>query len=403
MDVHNFFLTLFLILVTARILGEVFARMGIPSVLGELSAGILLGVSVLGLVEVNDVLKVLAEIGILLLLFEIGLETDIQRLKDAGGKAIVVALFGVVLPFAGGALTAYYLFGLELVVALFIGGTLTATSIGITMRVLKDLHREHTYVAQIVIGAAVIDDIIGVIILVFIYDYAINHELSMSNTLNTTLFILLFLLIAPTVANLMSGLVKKFDQHKRIPGLIPTIIISLIVLFAYLSHLFGAPEILGSFAAGIALSRRFILPFGLGLKHDEEFLEKIQNSIRPISYMFTPIFFVMVGLSINLKVIDFTSVEFWYYAIAFLMVAIIGKYIGVFLLRGTTAINKALIGVSMIPRGEVGLIFAELGRVNGILDNQIYAVLIFVIIITTIVPPFLLKWLFKCCDQEKLY
>ena len=403
MDVHSFFLTLFLILVTARILGELFARLGIPSVLGELGAGILLGVSVLGLVEVNDVLKVLAEIGILLLLFEIGLETDIQRLKDAGPKATIVALFGVVFPFAGGALVSHYIFNLDIVTSLFIGGTLTATSIGITMRVLKDLHREHTYVAQVVIGAAVIDDIIGVIILVFIYDYAINSEFTMSNTLNTTLFIILFLIIAPTVANVMSNLVKKFDQHKKMPGLIPTIIVSLIALFAYLSHLFGAPEILGSFAAGIALSRRFILPFGLGLSHDEEFLEKVQSSIRPIAYMFTPIFFVMVGLSINLKVIDFSSLEFWYLSLAFLLIAIIGKYIGVFFLRGTTAINKALIGVSMIPRGEVGLIFAELGRVNGILDNQIYAVLIFVIVITTIVPPFVLKWLFKCCDQQNIY
>ena len=395
MDVHNFFLTLFLILVTARILGELFARMGIPSVLGELSAGILLGVSVLGVVEVNDVLKVLAEIGILLLLFEIGLETDIQRLKDAGPKAIIVALFGVVLPFAGGTLVAHYLFELELVTALFIGGTLTATSIGITMRVLKDLHREQTYVAQIVIGAAVIDDIIGVIILVFIYDYATHSELSISNTLSTTLFIILFLLIAPSVANIMSSLVKRFDQHNKIPGLVPTIIVSLIALFAYFSHLFGAPEILGSFAAGIALSRRFILPFGLGLSHDEEFLDKVQRSIRPSAYSFTPIFFVMDGLSINLHVLDFSSLEFWYLALTFLFIAIVGKYIGVFLLRGTSTIIKALIGISMIPRGEVGLIYAELGRVNGILDNQIYAVLIFVIIVTTIVPPFLLKWLFK--------
>ena len=110
----------------------------------------------------------------------------------------------------------------------------------------------------------------------------------------------------------------------------------------------------------------------------------------------------MVGLSINLKVIDFTSIQFWYLSFSFLLVAIVGKYIGAFILRGTTTLEKALIGVSMIPRGEVGLIFAELGRVNGILDNQIYAVLIFVIIVTTIVPPFLLKWLFRCCDKQNL-
>jgi Kef-type K+ transport system membrane component KefB len=395
MDAHNFFLILFLILVTARILGEVFARMGIPSVLGELSAGILLGVSGLGLIEVNDVLKILAEIGILLLLFEIGLDTDIKRLKEAGSKSIIVALFGAVFPFTVSGLTAYYVFDLTLVVSLFIGGTLTATSIGITMRVLKDLQKEHSSIAQIVIGAAVIDDILGVIILVFIYDYATTKELSMTNTLNTTVFIFLFLLIAPAVANITSKLMKKFDEHKKVPGLIPTIIISLISLFAYLSHLFGAPEILGSFAAGIALSRRFILPFGMGMRNDEEFLQKVKDAITPIAQMFTPIFFVMVGLSMNLRVIDFSSTKFWSLALVFLFIAILGKYIGVFFLKNMSTIKKALIGISMIPRVEVGLIFAEVGRVNGILDNEIYAVLIFVIIITTLVPPFLLKWLFK--------
>lgn len=395
MDVHNFFLILFLILVTARILGELFARLGIPSVLGELSAGILLGVSGFGLVEVNDVLKILAEIGILLLLFEIGLDTDIERLRQAGGKAIIVALFGAVFPFTVSAFFAYYVFGLTLVVSLFIGGTLTATSIGITMRVLKDLQKEHSEVAQIVIGAAVLDDILGVIILVFIYDYALTKELSMSNTLNTTVFILLFLLIAPAFANFISTFMKKWDQHQIVPGFIPTVIISLIAIFAYFSHLFGAPEILGSFAAGIALSRRFILPFGMGLRNDEVFLEKVKNAINPIAQMFTPIFFVMVGLSMNLKVIDFTSTMFWIYALVFMLIAVVGKYMGAFLLKDTNALKKALIGISMIPRGEVGLIFAEVGRINGILNNEIYAVLIFVIIITTIAPPFLLKWLFK--------
>ncbi len=402
MDVHNFFLILFLILVTARILGELFARLGIPAVLGELSAGILLGVSGFGLIEVNDVLKVLAEIGILLLLFEIGLDTDIHRLKNAGGKAIIVAVFGAAFPFTASSLISYYVFDLTLVVSLFIGGTLTATSIGITMRVLKDLQKEHTSVAQIVIGAAVIDDILGVIILVFIYDYAITQKLSITNTLNTTVFILLFLFIAPIFANFISSYMKKLDEHKKVPGFIPTIIISLISFFAYLSHLFGAPEILGSFAAGIALSRRFILPFGMGLRNDDVFLEKVKNSIRPIAQMFTPIFFVMVGLSINLRMIDFTSTKFWSLTLTFLLIAVIGKYVGVLLLRKTSVLKKALIGISMIPRGEVGLIFAEVGRVNGILDNNIYAVLIFVIIVTTITPPFLLKWLFKY-EKSELY
>lgn len=220
-----------MILVSARILGELFAKVGIPSVLGELSAGILLGVSGFGLIEVNDVLKVLAEIGIILLLFEVGLETDIKRLKKAGSKAIVVAIFGVVFPFVAAILAGVFLFDLSMPISLFIGGTLTATSIGITLRVLRDIHQEQSGIAQIVIGAAVIDDIIGVIILVFVYDFAVKQEISLTNTLHVMAFIFLFLLLAPIAANLLSVIIRKFDHHKNVSGFIPTIIISLILLF----------------------------------------------------------------------------------------------------------------------------------------------------------------------------
>lgn len=395
MDIHNFFLMLFLILITARILGEVFARIGIPSVLGELSAGILLGVSGFGIIEVNDVLKILAEIGIILLLFEVGLETDFTRLKEAGNKAIVVAFFGALSPFIASVFTGLYVFNLSLAVSLFIGGTLTATSIGITLRVLKDLHQEQSGIAQIVIGAAVIDDILGVILLVFIYDFAITQEVSLSNTISVASFIFLFLILAPISASLLSDAFRKFDKKKKVPGFIPTIIMCLILLVSYISYLSGAPEILGSFAAGLALSRRFFLPFGLGLKKSVRFTNKVKSSMTPIIQLFTPIFFVMVGLSINLRVIDFTSLTFWVMSFTFLLIAVLGKYLGAYLITQKCATNKMLIGISMIPRGEVGLIFAEIGRVNGILNNEIYAVLLFVIIMTTIVPPFLLKWLFK--------
>lgn len=397
MEVHAFFLTLFLILVSARILGELFARMGIPPVLGELSAGILLGGSFLELIEVNDVLKILAEVGIILLLFEVGLHTDLKRLKAAGKEATVVALFGVVVPFISAFLVSYSLFNLTTEVSLFVGGTLTATSIGITLRVLKDLRREDSSMAQVVIGAAVLDDIIGVILLVFIYDYAIHQEISFKHTLSVTGFIVTFLLFAPFLANLFSLLLRKLDRYARVPGFIPTSIISLIVFFAYLAHLAGAPEILGAFSAGIALSRRFIIPFGVSLKKDEEFLERITHSIQPIMHMFTPIFFVTVGLSVDLKVIDYTSSHFWMMSLTLFCVAVFGKYLGAFLLNNHNFNYKSMIGISMVPRGEVGLIFAELGRVNGILGNEIYAVLIFVIVLTTVVPPFILKWL---CQYE---
>lgn len=395
METHDFFLTLFLILIVARFLGELFARFGIPSVLGELSAGILLGSSVLGIIEPNEILKILAEIGIILLLFEVGLETDFKRLKDAGMKSFVVAILGVILPFSVGLGVGYYLFELSFNISLFIGGTLTATSIGITLRVLKDIHMEKTNIAQIVIGAAVIDDIIGIILLVFIYDYSISKEANFTHTLSVAGMVAMFLVLAPLLAKTLSFLIHRFHGKHLVPGYIPTIIISLILFFSYLSHLVGAPAILGSFAAGIALSRRFFLPFGAFLSTNEKLLKHVQDNMTPIIQIFTPIFFVMVGLSMDLRVIDFTSLSFWIMGLTFISIAFISKFIGAFFIFQKCLRNNVVIGISMIPRGEVGLIFAEMGRVNGILPNDIYAMLIFVIIITTVVPPFLLKKYFK--------
>jgi Kef-type K+ transport system membrane component KefB len=395
MDLDNFFLTLFLILIIARVLGELFARYGIPSVLGELSAGVLLGSSVLGLIEPNEVLKILAEIGIILLLFEVGLETDFERLKDAGVKSFVVAILGVVVPFSLGFFASYSLFDLSLSISLFIGGTMTATSIGITLRVLRDISMENTNIAQIVIGAAVIDDIIGIILLVFIYDFSTTTEVSFHHTLQISAMILVFLVFAPMMAKVISYFVHKYHAQSRLPGYMPTIIISLILFFAYLSHHIGAPAILGSFVSGVALSRRFFLPFGVMLRKNEKLLDEVQTSMTPIIQIFTPIFFVMVGLSMDLSIIDFTSSTFWVMSSVFIVLAFLSKFIGAFFIFQHSIRNNAMIGISMIPRGEVGLIFAEMGRVNGVLPNDIYAMLIFVIIITTVVPPFLLKRYFK--------
>jgi Kef-type K+ transport system membrane component KefB len=395
MEIHEFFLTLFLILIVARILSEVFARYGIPSVLGELSAGILLGSSVLGIVQPNEILKILAEIGIILLLFEVGLETDFNRLKSAGMKSFVVAILGVILPFIFGFIVSHYLLSLSFDISLFIAGTLTATSIGITLRVLKDIHMEQTNIAQIVIGAAVIDDIIGIILLVFIYDYSISHEVSFNHTASVAGMIFIFLVLAPVLAKALSHMIHRYHKVHRVPGYIPTIIIALILLFSYMSHLIGAPAILGAFAAGVALSRRFFLPFGALLSTNETLLESVKSNMTPIIQIFTPIFFVMVGLSVDLSVIDFTSGEFWFMSFIFIIVAFLSKFFGAFFIFQKSIRNNAIIGVSMIPRGEVGLIFAEMGRINGVLPNDIYAMLIFVIVITTVIPPFILKRYFK--------
>ncbi len=399
--VDNIFLQLFLILITARIFGELFTLISLPSVLGELFAGVFLGVSILGLIEPNETIKILAELGILLLLFDIGMETDVARLKKSGTSAFIVALFGALVPFAFGYLLSREVFGLDLMSALFVGGTLTATSIGITLRVLKDINKQGTIVAQVVLGAAVIDDIIGVLLLVFVYDLSVTGEVSFANTLKVFAITTMFFFIAPPTAYMLSKIIYYLGPRAKVAGFMPTIIVSLILVFGYLSHLMGVPEILGSFAAGLALSRRFFLPLGVALREIEHhyFIDYVEKNMRPIIYLFTPIFFVTVGLSLNINVIDFSSLIFWQISLALLVVAVVGKFSGAYLVSGFSARQRLQTGVSMVARGEVGLIFAELGRSQGILDEKVYAILIFVIIVTTIIPPLLLKRMFEADDE----
>ena len=173
---------------------------------------------------------------------------------------------------------------------------------------------------------------------------------------------------------------------------VPPAVLSVVLLFAFVAHEVGSPEILGAFTAGLALSRRFTIPFAPFLKPDEKMAEKIEHSILPLVWVLTPIFFVYVGLQLNLKAIDFTSAEFWTMALLITLVAIIGKVISGFFVRVPLR-EKFLIGFSMLPRGEVGLIFAEFGRQAKVYDDTLYAVVIFVVAITTLISPIALKML----------
>ena len=391
MDTHTFFLYLLAILLTARLMAELAVRLKSPAVIGELVAGVVLGPSILGWLEPNEVLKLLAEIGIILLLFEVGLETDIKRLVNTGKKSFIVAIGGFFVPFALGFSLSYWMFELSLLVSLFIGGTLTATSIGITIRVLSDLKRQHNKEGQIVLGAAVLDDILGVVLLALLYEFSTGGGVSMANTSKVLIFVGAFFVLAPLAAKLISILINRYDAHSEIPGLIPTTIVSLVLFFAWLAHEVGAPELLGGFAAGLALSRRFFLPLGIAIHNDENFAHRIEEQMRPIIHLFTPIFFVVVGLSLNLHEVDWTSPFIWSFSLLFFVVAVLGKFSGVFFIRESFQM-KMIIGLAMVPRGEVGLIFAELGRVSGIFNNEIYAGIIIVIALTTILPPLVMKW-----------
>lgn len=399
MQAHIFFFHLLLILLTARLFAEIASRLRMPSVIGEIMAGILIGPSILGIIEHDETIRLLAEIGIIMLLFEVGLKTDARRLLEAGSKSTIVAIGGFIMPFVLGFLVAYSLLDMGMLVSLFIGGTLTATSIGITVRVLGDLGRQHHKEGQIVLGAAVLDDILGVLLLAMIYEFSIGGGISLLNASKVLLFVTVFFILAPLAAMLMSRLIRKLDGISETPGLIPTTIVSLVLFFALLAHYIGAPELLGGFAAGLALSRRFFLPFGVAIKTDKKFARNIEQQMAPIISLFTPIFFVSVGLSLNLQEIHWDSVFVWGLTGALLIAAVVGKLAGAFLLREKLP-QKLMIGLAMIPRGEVGIVFAELGRVSGICCNEVYASLILVILLTTMLPPFLMRWIYRKWPQH---
>lgn len=388
-----------LVLLASRLCAEAAQRLRAPPMIGELCAGIILGPSLLGWVQPNEVIMFLAEIGIILLLFEVGMGTDMQRLAQAGPRAAVVAIAGFVLPFLLGSVTARYAFGLPLMVSLFIGGTLTATSIGITIRILRDLQRHRESEGQIVLGAAVIDDLLGVFLLAVLFEFTVSGSVSLASTGRIVLFVGGFFVIAPVLAKILSPLIQRYHDFSELPGMIPIVLVSMVLVFAALAQSLGAPHLLGGFVAGIALSRRFFLPFGAALHVDPEFAQRIDDQMRPIVQLFTPIFFVMVGLSMDLGAIDWGSPFIWVFSILMTAIAILGKMAAPWLIRESTPMRMA-IGMAMVPRGEVGLIFAELGRVTGVFNAPVYAGMVLVIAYTTLASPFWIKSFYRRYGED---
>lgn len=405
MELHQFFLFLAIILVAARLLSEMVARFGIPSVIGELLAGLLIGPSLLGWVSPDTTMKLLAEIGIILLLFEVGMDTNLSRLARSGSKPYIVALVGFALPFALGYGVSAWLFGLSELTSLFIGGTLTATSIGITVRVLDDLGKRHSDEAQIVIGAAVLDDILGVLTLAFLYQFTVEKQVSLKALGEVSLYIVLFMVLAPIVAKFAAVMIDRLDQRAATPGLLLTMALSLILLFSWLAHVVGAPEIMGGFAAGLAFSQHFGFKFLLGraalnFEPSPKLAHRLEEQMRPLIHTFSPLFFVMVGVSLNLSEINWDSAFIWGLAGSLLLVAFLGKFAAGFFIREPRR-NQVAIGLSMIPRGEVGLIFAQLGFSQNILSGELYATLLIVVALTTLTPPFLLKWFYARSETPR--
>ena len=394
MEVHVIFLYLAILLFFARLTGDIFAKFGIPSVLGEIFVGILLGQSVFGIVPLNDIIRLLAELGIILLLFHIGLEADLKQLKRVGFSATTVAITGALFPMIAGFLVSYYVFKFPLIAALFIGGTLTATSIGITMRVLEDIGKTKERFAQIVLGAAVLDDIFGVILLASLFEFSKYQEINVNAIMLLLFYIATFFFFAPIIGKILAYIVSFISKRLQTLDFIPPVVIAIILLFAYAAHEIGSPEVLGAFPAGIAFSRRFTIPFAATFQTDEEFIHKIEETLKPLIWLFTPIFCVYVGLQINLKVINLASLDFWILSFVLLFIAIVTKLFAGFFIKGDLK-EKLSVGFSMLPRGEVGLIFAEFGRISKIYNDELYAVIIFVVALTTLISPIVLKRLWK--------
>ncbi|MFL6714658.1 MAG: cation:proton antiporter [Sulfurifustis sp.] len=395
MEPQTFFLTLLAILLSARLLGEMAARVGVPAVIGELLAGVLIGPSLFGWVESSSVIQLLAKIGIILLLFEVGLETDVMRLVRTGTKPLLVAATGAAVPFAFGYAASRFLFGLDTLTALFVGGTLTATSIGITVRVLADLGRSRSPEARVVLGAAVLDDVLGVVLLALLYEFSTGGGINLASTGRVALFIALFMALAPFAAKLIAEQIERLSRTSQIPGLLPTTVVSLVLFFAWLAHLVGAPELLGGFAAGLALSRSFYLPRSVTINTDVGFTRRIDEELRPIVHLFTPIFFVSVGLMLDFRAIDWGSAFIWVFSGSLLLLALIGKIASGFAVPGENVQRRFVIGLAMVPRGEVGLIFAQLGQSSGIFNDETYAAMVIVIAGTTLLPPFIMKWYYR--------
>ncbi len=401
MEVQTFLIQLVVILFSARVFGEIAAYFKIPSVLGELVAGVVIGPSLLGFAEINPPIYLLSQIGIILLLFEVGQETDMARLSSAGLKALSVATIGVILPLLFGFIVSYKVFNFALLPSLFIGSTLTATSIGITLRVLRDLKKQNSQESQVILGAAVLDDIIGIILLAMLFEFSVSGQIGLWNASKVLLFIMLFFCLSPMAAKLIADIIKKWDKKCEIPGLLPTTIVSLILLFSWFAHKLGAPELLGGFAAGIALSKKFTLPFSSYIKESEDFSLRVEEQMKPIVHLFTPIFFVAIGISLDLNHIDWHSPFIWVLTALLLACAIFGKVFSALFLRNESWTSKWIIGTAMIPRGEVGLIFANIALTAGVIQNDIYASLILVIAITTLLAPFALRSIYAMLPSSE--
>jgi Kef-type K+ transport system membrane component KefB len=367
-------------LVGAKIFGELAERIGQPAVLGELLAGVLLGPSVLGLVPLSEGNFLLSEIGVVLLLFEVGLETDLEELLRVGAPAMAVALVGMALPFAGGfALTRAL--GYETLTAIFVGATLTATSIGITARVLSELQALRTREGQIILGAAVIDDVLGLIVLAIVSKVAREGEVEVGAAAKSGAFAIGFLVLAIVLGIPLGRRLIHIVGKASVRGMLVAASVAFALLVAWAAQKAESAPIIGAFAAGMALART-------NRRHD------IDAALKPVVDIFAPVFFVYVGAQVDVRWLNPAVAgnrPALLLGLGLTLVGFLGKFAAGFCAWG--GVRRAFIGAGMVPRGEVGLIFASLGLTTKALPEPVFVAVLVAVFATTFVTPPLLKLL----------
>lgn len=414
------FVWIVLILLAAKTAGLV-ERFGQPAVLGELVAGVILGnLALVGLrglepLKDNQIIKFLAELGVVILLFQVGLESNIQQMRRVGARALLVAMIGVIAPFVLGAYVVGPLLlpGLSPAAYLFIGAALTATSVGITARVFRDLGKLQTSEAQIVLGAAVIDDVIGLIILAVVSAIVTAGAVNLGTIAVITAKALVFLTGAVVLGQILAArLGRILSRIHTGMGMKFTLAIAFALLTAHFAEAIGLAPIVGAFAAGLVLDpvhfehfedpkiipdlRRAMVgaPADVAARVEaviEHHVDRhIEDLLEPLGHFLVPIFFVLTGMNVRLEtLLDPTTLMI---ALGITAVAFAGKMVS-----GLVAgpVNRVVVGIGMIPRGEVGLIFAASGRALGVISDQVFSIIVIVVILSTLLTPPLLSLLLR--------
>jgi len=380
-EMFIFLLTLASILFFAKVFGEIASKLGQNAIIGELLAGVLMGPAVLGIVRETPILSYMSELGAIILLFEVGLSTNIREFLKVGGWATLVAFIGVIIPYFLGYIV-FLRFGLTNTQAIFAGAVLTATSIGITARVFFDLNYLETEEAKIVLGAAVIDDVIVLGILAIVLELIKDGAISVGTFIRISENAIIFLALSIIVGLFVASVIFKFISKMKHSNVIFVISIALCFILSAFSIKAKLAPIIGAFIAGLVLST---------IKQQQ--IEEIKGDIKPIYAFFVPIFFVLMGTNVDISTFNpfvVANREVLILTGILLVVAFVGKALAGFVVFKKN-INKFLIGVSMVPRGEVGLIFAGLGLKNNVFGIRDYSSLVTVIMLTTFITPIMLK------------